>query len=431
VDFKAVPSATTKRCKTALTSTQTLSGTFQAAPIDAEVVEPAGALATTAAGDALLERFRAAAEQANPLEGILGPRVSRSTATTYRRDWRAFATWLLELAGMQAPLEDDDAVLASLMRWLALGGPQARRLVERWRDEMAAAGKSKAYINRQLQALKYLGRSAEQRGLVENLRLDLVDSVRRGEAIRDMAGPQELPVLRSLVSTAAAVGFTPAGAARNTAVAMLLLQNGLRRGEIARLNLADWSPERPLELRIRGKGRSNRETITISKAAAGAIELWLGLRAEIVDPDGTALPTEPEAPLFCGTDRAVLGRIRSRLATELAAAHAEAADIVPGSAPWVELISEAYRCCRLDGSAIYRLVSRMGQATPEISKTLSPHRLRHSAVTALVNNGVDLAGAQAFARHASPSTTAKYFDNKAERQAASTELLAQLTAEVS
>ena len=402
-------------------------GAIQPEAIDAEVVEPAGTLATLPQGDHLLALFQEVAAEGNPLEGILGPNLSRETAATYRRDWRGFADWLLALAGLSDPLADDAAVLSSLMRWLALGGPAARRLVERWRDELTAAGRSRAYVNRRLAALKHLGRVAEQRGVVADLRLDLIDGVRRGGAVKNMAGPKQTATLVALIAAAEAVANSPAAAARNRCVLLLLIQNGLRRGEIARLNLSDWDPARPTELLIRGKGRSTREGITISAAAAGAIEMWLGLRAEVVSKDGTRLPVGPQAPLLCGVDRANLSRVRTKLPAALQAARQEAAAMAPGSAPWVEVMSEAYSCCRMDGSAIYRLVAAVGQLCPEVP-TLSPHRLRHAAVTALVNAGQDLAQAQAFARHKSPATTSRYFDDKAAQQAGATALLAELTA---
>jgi site-specific recombinase XerD len=43
-----------------------------------------------------------------------------------------------------------------------------------------------------------------------------------------------------------------------------------------------------------------------------------------------------------------------------------------------------------------------------IAKHLTPHSLRHSAITAALNAGVDLRAVQQYARHADPATTIRY-----------------------
>ena len=90
-------------------------------------------------------------------------------------------------------------------------------------------------------------------------------------------------VLKQVRETAIAADREPgaageggeAGAARNRAVATLLLLNGLRRGEVSRIALADWSPATPKELAIRGKGRTERETIVLAPQAAKALAAWM------------------------------------------------------------------------------------------------------------------------------------------------------------
>jgi integrase/recombinase XerD len=46
--------------------------------------------------------------------------------------------------------------------------------------------------------------------------------------------------------------------------------------------------------------------------------------------------------------------------------------------------------------------------TAGIDKHLTPHSLRHSAITAALNAGVALRDVQEFARHADPRTTIRY-----------------------
>jgi integrase/recombinase XerC len=76
------------------------------------------------------------------------------------------------------------------------------------------------------------------------------------------------------------------------------------------------------------------------------------------------------------------------------------------------------------GKAVYRLVAALGAAE---GKTLSPHRLRHGAVTTLVADlRMPMEQAQALARHKSVATTCRYFDRAGELQAEATASLGSL-----
>ena len=62
---------------------------------------------------------------------------------------------------------------------------------------------------------------------------------------------------------------------------------------------------------------------------------------------------------------------------------------------------------RLNRSAVARTVARLARHVG-ISKHITPHSLRHSAITAALNAGVSLRDVQQFARHADPRTTLRY-----------------------
>jgi integrase/recombinase XerD len=62
---------------------------------------------------------------------------------------------------------------------------------------------------------------------------------------------------------------------------------------------------------------------------------------------------------------------------------------------------------RLNGQSGWRAVRRITRQAG-ISKLISPHSLRHSAITAALNAGVSLRDVQEFARHADPRTTIRY-----------------------
>jgi integrase/recombinase XerC len=79
---------------------------------------------------------------------------------------------------------------------------------------------------------------------------------------------------------------------------------------------------------------------------------------------------------------------------------------------------------RLTSQAVYVLVRDIFKRS-DIAKPMSPHRIRHSAITAaleLTNGNVRLV--QDFSRHAKLETLQVYDDNRHKGQAQVTELLA-------
>ena len=64
---------------------------------------------------------------------------------------------------------------------------------------------------------------------------------------------------------------------------------------------------------------------------------------------------------------------------------------------------------RLDQPAAFRLVRRLAKAAGvENAERLSPHSLRHGAITAALDAGVSLRDVQDFAGHVDPRTTRRY-----------------------
>ena len=61
----------------------------------------------------------------------------------------------------------------------------------------------------------------------------------------------------------------------------------------------------------------------------------------------------------------------------------------------------------IDRRDVYRMVARMAKAA-QIPRHISPHSLRHAAITNALDAGVPLRDAQILARHADPRTTEHY-----------------------
>jgi len=387
--------------------------------IEAEVLDSGALVRTTDAGDAagVTLALHEAAAAGDDLNNWLQHGLGAESRRAYERDFRLFARWLAPLAGEPAPQTSAD-VHRILWVWLMQGklpnGPvSARKLVSRWQQAQLEQGKAGATVARRVASLKWISRQAALHEIVD-LRLDLLRAAKPEPTDRDMTGVGSLAALGDLAARGAQLGRTEAERARNRLVLMLLAWNALRRGEISRLSLADWNPDEPEILRIRGKGRSQREQVTLPPATSEAITAWLEHRP------GWA-PTESWAPLLVSLDPRAAHRARNVLPAALALAAADLAEVQEQSPAWWNRMTEATSSIRLDGSSIYRLVRSLGVG----SKVLSPHRLRHSAITSAVRElNLSLADAQELARHKNPQTTSRYVDRKGETQARVTNALA-------
>ena len=156
---------------------------------------------------------------------------------------------------------------------------------------------------------------------------------------------------------------SPAGA-RDAALLGLGYAGGLRRAEICNLDVAHYDPGTG-RLEIRG-GKGNKDRVVfIRNGAADAIAAWFAFR-----DDGPG-------PLLCPV--AKNGRIEIR---------------------------------RLTGDTVYRVTQKRGKRAG--IKSFGPHDLRRSCLSEMLDRGVDLATARAWAGHASSDTTVLY-DRRGER----------------
>lgn len=385
--------------------------------VDAELIEPGGLLPVSAhsGAEALMLALHEAAAGGDDLSDWLQHGLGAESQYAYQRDFHHFACWLATLAGEPQP-ETPAQVNRLLWAWLLQGrmpqGPvAARKLVSRWQRHLLDQGRAGATVARRVAALKWLSRQAALHDLVD-LRLELLKTPKPEATDRDMSGPESLKALGAVAGQE--LGRTEPEQARNRVVLQLLAWNALRRGEIVRLSLADWSPEDPGNLRIRGKGRSQRESVGLPPETAEAIAAWLELRPSWA-------PTAEWAPLLVSLDLRAPHRARTALPEALAAAAADLQEVQPGSPAWWQRMTAATSSIRLDGSSIYRLVRSLSPG----AKRLSPHRMRHGAITATVRElNLSLADAQELARHKNPQTTSRYVDRKGETQAKVTNALA-------
>jgi integrase len=156
----------------------------------------------------------------------------------------------------------------------------------------------------------------------------------------------------------------PSGA-RDAAMLSLLYGGGLRRSEIVALDLADYTQESGALTIRRAKGNKDR-TGYATNGAAVALADWLAVRGN-----------EP-GPLFLAVNKG--GSIQAH---------------------------------RLTGQAVlYILARRAGEASVS---NLSPHDMRRTFISHLLDAGADIVTVQKLAGHANVQTTARY-DRRGEAE---------------
>jgi len=231
-----------------------------------------------------------------------------------------------------------------------------------WRRGSGAAASS---IARQLAAIRMMHRFFVD----ESMRPD--DPTADLDGIKVPAGiPKPLSEADVLSLLAAVTGDTPASR-RDRALLELLYATGARIGEAVGLSLGDVDLESGL-VRLFGKGSKER-IVPFGRAAGFALREWLA-------PGGR--------PLMVPLRWARRGDSEAMFLN--------------------------HRGARLSRQSAWLVVSEYGHACG-LEKRLSPHVLRHSCATHLLDHGADLRIVQEMLGHASISTTQIYTKVSQER----------------
>jgi integrase/recombinase XerC len=258
--------------------------------------------------------------------------------------------------------------------FVSAGFAGANALATAYLDSMLSAKLAPSTINRRLSTLRRLATLARRFGVatfsieVEGLRV---------EPYRDTAGVGRSGWLRMLARAEQAAESSDVGK-RDLVILLLLHDHGMRRAEVSALDLADVDSDGG-RLMILGKGRGEKSPMRLNKPALIALDRYLEAMA----------PRELAGPLFVRLDRA-----RPRVG-------------------WL----------RLTPDGIHKLVMTLGKRA-RIARRAAPHKLRHDAVTTVLDlTEGNLVAAQRFARHKDPRTTMKYDDNRRDVAGAMADLL--------
>src|SRR6478735_100468 len=124
------------------------------------------------------------------------------------------------------------------------------------RQRLIERGAAPATVNLTLAALRGVARYARNLGLLPAEEYERIRDVKPARGSRLPAG--RAATGGELVALVRACGADPAPAgARDAAILAVLYTGGVRRAELAGLELADWSADPPT-LRVRGKGDKER-----------------------------------------------------------------------------------------------------------------------------------------------------------------------------
>ncbi|MBX3459765.1 MAG: tyrosine recombinase XerC [Planctomycetes bacterium] len=226
-----------------------------------------------------------------------------------------------------------------------------------WLAQLSEHGYERRTIARKLASVRSLFRFLHRRGEISENPARMLRTPKLARNLPNFLDEQQVNALLSAPDTATWSGV------RDKAILELLYATGLRVSELVRLELSDIHLARG-SLRAFGKGRKER-ILPLLPAAIESVQAWLGVRAKPPRARGQAI------------------------------------------APGVENVFINQRGTKLTDRSVRRLIDAYVQQAA-LSCHVTPHTLRHSFATHLLNHGADLRDVQELLGHAHLATTQVY-----------------------
>ena len=216
--------------------------------------------------------------------------------------------------------------------------------------ELHKQGQARASAARKLSALRAFGRYLRRERIVDTEPAALAAAPKREQRMPAHLSVEEMTRLLEMPDCSTVLGR------RDRAILELFYASGLRLSELVGLDLEDLNLSARM-VRVMGKGRKER-LVPFNTTARNAIAAWLKDRAALLRAAGD--------PLFLNA-----------------------------------------RGARLTGRSVQRLVARYVSGC-STRFGISPHALRHSFATHLLQYGADLRAIQELLGHVQLSTTQRY-----------------------
>jgi site-specific recombinase XerD len=229
---------------------------------------------------------------------------------------------------------------------------------------------------------------AVRRVLKEAWRHDLItaEAYQRATDVRSVAA-QRLPTgreldtdeIKDLIYVCLHDTDNPTLGIRDAAIISLMYSSGLRRAEVVTLDIADLDINKR-ELRVIGK-RNKERNAYLASGAIRAVEKWLEVRGMM------------PGPLFYAVNKGghIVRQRKQRLSKQEKRHGVQPKQII----------------ARLSDQTIYNVIDKRATQAGLIQKT-TPHDMRRTFVSDLLDVGVDLATVSRMAGHEDTNTTKRY-----------------------
>ena len=281
----------------------------------------------------------------------LEDKTSKMTRREYEKDLRYF----FEV------MSGNEVTEELVSAFLNISQSQANAALMAYKAALKKRELAPTTINRKISAVKSFISTANRLGLCQ---FSLKDAV-KSEKLKPYRDTSGIP-LAEFKKVLRLCDLSTLKGKRDKALLMLFWSNALRRNEVSLLDIGDFVPSSRI-LWVKGKGRSEKESVDLSPKTIQAICDWLA--------DRGSAGIKSSFPLFISLDS------RSR-----------------GS--------------RLSGDGLYKIV-RCYCREAGIDKLMSPHRIRHSSITmALDKSDGDVRKVQKLSRHKNLNTLMIYDDNR-------------------
>ena len=289
----------------------------------------------------------------------LNRNASAHTAAAYESDIAQFLDFAVQHLGTRI-LEPGHVELGTIRAFMA---------------DLYRQGHARASVARKLSALRAFGRYLRREGLIDADPALLAASPKRERRVPAHLTIDEMTRLLAMPDPSDPLGC------RDRAILELFYASGLRLSELVGLDLEDMNL-RGRMVRVMGKGAKER-LVPFNSNTEAALRAWLRdrsvlcatraprehsrePRAERLEPRGSRSRAESREPLFVN-----------------------------------------FRGTRLTGRSVQRLVGRYVSLC-STRFGISPHALRHSFATHLLQRGADLRAIQELLGHVQLSTTQRY-----------------------